>query len=112
MWSPNIPQRFSLVKRYGTNYSLFKKCNLISCPDVVTNFTGWWSGKGVYLYLVGVNLCRGTKSEFLAAFLIPPCNFRYSASKSYDIFLPCHSNPSFMNKSNIGVAYLELVTTF
>ena len=94
MGLPNIPQSFSLLKSYGTNYSLFKKCILISCPNVVTNFTGWCSVKDVYLYLVGVNLCRGTKTEFFAVSLFPPRKFRYSASKimtsSFHVILTHH----------------------
>jgi hypothetical protein len=52
MGSPNTPQSFSLVMSYGTNYSLFKKSILISYPDMVINFTGWCSGKDVYLNIV------------------------------------------------------------
>lgn len=102
--SPKILQNFTLAKSHGTNHSLFKKCILISYPDVITNFTGWCSGKDVYLYSVRANLCRGPLAQFFVDFLVSPCKFLYSASKSYDLFFPSHSNPSYKNNRSIGFA--------
>jgi hypothetical protein len=70
----------------------------------------WDRTYGRTVYLVGANLCSGTLTEFFAVFLVPPRKFRCSASKSYDLFFPCYSNPSSTNKPNIGVAYLKVMT--